>query len=406
MPGRTYTKRNNGWGIYRTKLQQQEQPYLSDSERWWIQQFDLQDRGTAREMLNKMQWISRDSYFGALGSLVHEYLDPSVTHAAYLIHEKANRPYFRDRRRRPWIVEPSSGSPGSEYQLANFLKAISKGIPKILPGPSISSLKRGRIQSILLFDDFIGSGDQAQKFIKWFFEHSAFRSPASLPHFKVCILVHTATKRGVKCLRDIDRVPNVKKWRRKHEVYSAHPPIPSPRELWGEFYPEVRHLEDKYATRHNLRFRGGYGKVYANVIFRHGCPNNAPSILHQGNSGWRPLFPDRRIPGDIVWRFGNTSFQGEAMTLEWRILMALYRDLRRHPLPNEFNVLLPDPEENIQSSLAKLRQHGLVSKGDNGRYSLSETGMVEMKSGASRAVLQSRVATVEREYPMWVPRAK
>jgi hypothetical protein len=49
----------------------------------------------------------------------------------------------------------------------------------------------------------------------------------------------------------------------------------------------------------------GYGGIGALIAFRHGCPNNAPRILHRKRrDSWSPLFP-KRVTAAAGGAFGN-----------------------------------------------------------------------------------------------------
>lgn len=69
---------------------------------------------------------------------------------------------------------------------------------------------------------------------------------------------------------------------------------------WGADYKKIIALctQEKKIPK---KYRKGFGKVMANIIFFHSVPNNIPGILHYNESvEWKPLFPKRVLPNWCV----------------------------------------------------------------------------------------------------------
>jgi hypothetical protein len=73
----------------------------------------------------------------------------------------------------------------------------------------------------------------------------------------------------------------------------------------------------KYARKFRIpRYaRVGFGKSMANIVFSHGCPNNAFGLLWKNGTGYQPLFPGRVIPLEL-----RPAFSGAEATSSLRML--------------------------------------------------------------------------------------
>jgi hypothetical protein len=95
----------------------------------------------------------------------------------------------------------------------------------------------------------------------------------------------------------------------------------------------MREVFSRYGAAAQSRSGGlGFGEGGCNIVFQHGCPNNAPLVLWEGAKRFRPLFPDRGIPAALQQYFGRYQ-PLERTELLWsegqfRIALALLEDIK------------------------------------------------------------------------------
>lgn len=147
------------------------------------------------------------------------------------------------------------------------------------------------IKRIILLEDFVGTGNQCSKIVKFAGENF------SDVDILFCPLV-VCPKGDEKLTKLCARFPNIE--------YHPQLIIPQSAILSSEFaegepslHTEARELFEKISTRFQLiehETMYGFKDTGAQVVLHSNCPNNTLQIFHHGSEEWQPLFPRvRRI---------------------------------------------------------------------------------------------------------------
>ncbi|MBJ7437820.1 MAG: hypothetical protein JHD35_02180 [Sphingopyxis sp.] len=188
-----------------------------------------------------------------------------------------------------------------------MIRNLAKAYPdKLLNHPSLETLRAKRARAIFVVDDFIGSGKRTKEFITSMWHSPSIMSWHSRRQIKFHAVTYSGTAFGLWAVRALKCAPDV--------MIARDCPTFDDMPWREETRNAVRLLCDRYGrrtSRPGMRF--GFRETMAALVFEHGCPNNAPSILWAPwteKSGWRPLFPDRAVlpaqasafPPDILAR--------------------------------------------------------------------------------------------------------
>lgn len=258
----------------------------------WINQFDLQDRDIARQLLESLVLVSGIEFERRLVSLlakvaqngtgpsaifaVREWSDPSVSYLSE--NEPAN-------------AVGLGGDIGSEGRIAAIVRGLCRTNPaQFLNHPSVFEMRQTKCRQIVLVDDFVGSGDRILEFHAALWANSTIKSWHSLGLIRFILVAYSATSRGEsRIAKLLDIEPKLVRG------CPTFQDLPIPRPERSLLLTALK----SYAKRteypnHPL----GYSNTGAALVFEHGCPDNVPVIFWaQAQVGkiWNPLFPARSV---------------------------------------------------------------------------------------------------------------
>lgn len=286
----------------------------TDRGKAWLAQFDLEDQENAARLLSALTLVSHSAFERALKSLIlseaARIAGPVALYATRELDEGIS--YYEAMANPNDPMAPldavSRGADlGSEARIAAIIRNLCKSDPeKLLNHPSLEMLRATRAKTIIVVDDIVGSGKRTANFIKAMWRSKSVMSWHSRHKIKFVALAYTAMRIGIGQVCGLKCKPKVALVR-DCPTFSDIP--------WhNDIEVAIRALCNHYGrqtSRPGMRL--GFKKTMAALIFEHGCPNNAPSILWAPVSEgtvWCPMFPDRTVlleessafPSDIMAR--------------------------------------------------------------------------------------------------------
>jgi hypothetical protein len=259
----------------------------------WLEQFDVSDRETARELLDSLTLISHNEFERALTALVSyvaSKLDGPV--ALFATREfEPTEPFFQ---KDGLSIDAVAGGNdlGSEARVAALIRNLSRAEPKkYLNHPTIEDMRTARCRGLFVVDDFIGSGERTTEFLSSMWLNATLRSWCSLHLISIYAIAYAATELG---RRRVERAKVKPKLRLERDCPTFYD-MPWTRARRRK----VLSLISRYGSRTSCPgFALGYERIAAALIFEHGCPDNCPAILWappNANAPWQPLFPTRSV---------------------------------------------------------------------------------------------------------------
>lgn len=256
----------------------------TDRGKAWLAQFDLEDQENAARLLSALTLVSHSAFERALKSLIlseaARIAGPVALYATRELDEGIS--YYEAMANpndpmAPLDAVSRDADLGSEARIAAIIRNLCKSDPeKLLNHPSLEMLRATRAKTIIVVDDIVGSGKRTANFIKEMWRSKSVISWHSRHKIKFVALAYTATRIGIgqvcglKCKLKVALV-------RDCPTFSDIP--------WhDDIEVAIRALCNHYGrqtSRPGMRL--GFKKTMAALIFEHGCPNNAPSIL------WAPV---------------------------------------------------------------------------------------------------------------------
>jgi hypothetical protein len=360
----------------------------------WIERFPEADRQLAIDLIDEVLLVSNDDFLAGLRQLVDQLAGPSTKLALY-----AERPikkvfgripsFFPNSRTgraegpgvAPVQVDARDQKVGSEGLVANFITQFCRLNPSTNfshPGPT--KMRKEKIRKIAIVTDFIGSGDRIRAMLEAFRYVATLRSWRSYKLIEFCVAAYSGTTDGIAAVRSHRLNPDVR-------VYAGCPTISSA--FSGQRKLAIERLCRDYPRDHRQPL--GYDDNGALIAFAHGCPNNAPPILHSRASGWTPLFPGRttsefatafltKNPEDLDQRADNLlriraarkDLEGNQWISALLILAAAAQGLRR---PLEISAHTHLPIDQVISLVSQAQRARWLSEQGHltqlGRYELA-----------------------------------
>lgn len=277
----------------------------------WLAQFGADDQEAACKIVTSLTLVSHSEFERviqrSLENLSSEHEQPI---AFFAVREVEKQKSYFDQ-----YTDPDTGNVdalvsgsnhGSEARVAATIRNYCKTDPdRLLNHPALEELKHRKCRTVVLVDDFIGSGERTAEYIDAFWMDRTFVSWLSLKYLKVVVVAYSGTERGIK---------RVSKHKAKPEIIIERS-CPTFRDMpWrNELRKSVLDVCKRYGRRTSAGYWwDGYGSALAALVFEHGCPDNAPAILWaptEEKKLWKPLFPN---PGDTCGREVGVSSRDRA----------------------------------------------------------------------------------------------
>lgn len=275
----------------------------------WLAQFPEGQRTTAKLLLSRLQFVSRDVYSAWLQRVVAA-LPSGKVYALYSVRKlEDGMSLWYDEGD---VVTRPGDSLGSEDLVYSLVANLARANPQtLLDHSSLTELRDKKVHDYLLIDDSIGSGDRVSGFINAMLSHPTFLSWWSFGLVRIHVVSFARLREAeAKIVAKIKGSDHGKRKFRKSSKVDFTSEIVYDTDLlegrWGENHQQVIQLcrgQTKIPTNRRL----GYGGVMANLVFYHSVPNNIPGILWFTNEKWQGLMPGRAVPDWLLALIDQTS---------------------------------------------------------------------------------------------------
>jgi hypothetical protein len=273
----------------------------------WLNQFLIQDKPIAEKLLNQLVYISTEDVVSALGERINALIEECDKVAIFPVRELIGEreSYFKlDDDDAVPVVQPNDITLGSEAFVSNLVTQLGRrNRDKVISpegntlNPTINNLKSEKVDSLILVDDLIGSGNRTKEFLKAVYQHPTIKSWLSGKHIEIHVLSYMASKQGRLV---------VEQWCKKHEKSTLHVLNKCP--MLNINDEAIIDLCKRYVDK-NEKFPIGYGNNPVRVVFSHSAPNNLPALLFRDRTklkskdaslrpyikSWKALFPRRAL---------------------------------------------------------------------------------------------------------------
>ena len=283
----------------------------------WLLQFAAVDREVARQYLRGLRLVSESEF----ERQVHLQLDallashPGENFALFSVTEPPNQFAVGGGRRMP-----GSSADRIRHLIENTFRVHGA---RVSANPTVESMRAQRIRNVVLVEDFIGSGRRVTDFWRELMSPSV-KSWVSRKWTKTWLITYAAFEEGLHAA--VRHIGGLK----RQQIRCVLDPASA---RFGLTQP-MREVFSRYGLAAQSSSGGlGFGEGGCNIVFQHGCPNNAPLVLWQSTKRFRPLFPDRGIPVALQQYFLRYQPLERAELLwseqQFRIALQLLEDIRR-----------------------------------------------------------------------------
>lgn len=260
------TSRINGW---LSRFTNYRSTVTRGAIELWMEQFNTDDRDIAARLLDSVLYISYEAIQSNYRSLLQGIDGWDI---------RANH------REGQWYFVPYSSSVGESgdsmlhfFRMANSLNHRQFD-SLFIHRSELTSKQLGPSDTVVLIDDFSGTGKQACAAWEQFFSEILVGSP------RVILLLLAATNNAINRIRQgTDMEPHC------FQILDNRDNL---------FHSSCRHYTNtekaqilNYCNRADKKNPRGYGDCGLMIVFSHQCPNNSISILHAKNGKWSGLFP-------------------------------------------------------------------------------------------------------------------
>lgn len=277
-------------------------PLLSETKygQEWLENFDAPDKKTASLLIDRLMLVGSSDFVSALVketekiaqdstkknetiALYAEREMPEVNHEVTAFFPGTETGRATGAGIQPVTVDLNKQDVGSEGIIAALITKFCKGHPSLAfshPGPD--TLRKEKVRKIIIITDFIGSGQRIYGMLDAFEKVATVQSWLSYHLISFHVLCYSGTQYGISTLLRHPLKPEI----------SCHVACPEMEEAFsGRELGAIKELCSKYPKK--SKWPLGFNSTGALIAFAHGIPNNAPSILHSSDRGWKPLFRGR-----------------------------------------------------------------------------------------------------------------
>jgi hypothetical protein len=261
----------------------------------WLENFGARSLHAPLLLLDSLRIVSDATIRASLISLVTRLVEESEPPIALLpireVHDR--RPYYEpgEAESLPEYFR-ASALPGSEALVANAIRDIvnNRGLRNRLIGePTLGALRRERCRTLLLVDDYAGSGNRATKFATALLRTPSIRSWRSYGLIRLQVALFAASPLAMQTITSSKRVDELSVITHGGDFRSAR---------WSD--DELREVRELcYSFARNKEWALGYSGSEGLLVMQHTVPNNLPAILWQskgpGRRKWKPFFAGRTM---------------------------------------------------------------------------------------------------------------
>lgn len=340
----------------------------------WLTNFNREHQPAAKTLVDAVKLVSATEVRTELGREIRRLLT-SLPHpvAAFPVREVAPPESAHGvGRDGPYDLLPP-GLPGSEAVIANILTGISRESSYdrlILTSLDLHKLRTRKVRTILLVDDFSGSGKRLKDFGKALRRHPTIRSWLSYGWVKIHVVAYAATAEAIRLLRS-DFGPDYV------HLVRACPTFENAR--WTpEQKADIETLCKDYCGRLG-RYKLGFRKSKALIAFEHTAPNNLPAILWRVDDGWNSLFEWKAVPADLLALYATDHAESSSPSVSGQSFERLGHVLQMvgHRVREEDAIVEATrfSYEEVYRLLGAARSFGLVTT----KLRLTEIGRAELR---------------------------
>lgn len=381
----------------------------------WLSNFNAEEQRAGELLINSLRIISSTDFGIALSELLRRLKENAIKPLAiYPIRElptelaslanvsEARVPQERisDGTYMPALPldQPFEPLPGSEGIAGNIIRTVigHHPDPSLASSPkTLEELRQTRPRTIVLVDDYSGTGDRVTQYVDSWMHHPTIRSWYSYKLIKFHVALVAASGQALV---------NLRKHRRIEDIHYCEQAADFQTAMWSvEEQQEIQQLCIKYSDspKFELGFQGARGLL----VLQHTVPDNLPAILWQTTCkrvrNWMPFFAGRRMTpqqqreldnykleisaADIAnsmqqFRLGSALADQPNPTVRL-ILLTLAAAAKKIRDPRELSVLLRTTLVSAQQTRDACQSLGLVDS--DGR--LTDQGRAELRRAQARA---------------------
>lgn len=265
----------------------------------WLSNFTVPEQDTAALLVNSLKLVSATDLRRELGALVKGLIETLPSPVAAIPSREVPEEESAHGEGRDGdyaLFEPSL--PGSEAVIASIITGIRRSHSAselMVDHFDLPTLRDRKVRSILLVDDFSGSGKRLLDFDKALRRHPTIRSWASSRHIRFHVALYSATASAAALLC------------RRFGAGQVHIVRPCPTfatQAWSpEQLADVEAFCVAYTPRTRKNMALGFRQTRALIAFEQTAPNNLPYVLWRVDDEWKSLFEGKSVPGDLLQLF-------------------------------------------------------------------------------------------------------
>ncbi|MEU6972408.1 hypothetical protein AB0A71_32745 [Kitasatospora aureofaciens] len=367
-------------------------PPISITEgRAWLDNFQPEERGIAALLLNSLRIVSSTEFRAQLTrGLIETVSQLPQPVALYPVRA------IRKEESEPSGISPRRTLPGSHAIVANIIRDILESPPgsaRIYAEEQLEALREKQVRSILLVDDYSGSGTIALRCGGAWLRNPTIRSWKSYKFIGIHYFAFAVSGTAEQRIRKASIFDSVRYAEYGLDFDAAR---------WTENEKsDVEVLCKKYAQTPSVAL--GLRKSRGLFVVQHTVPNNLPMIIWQrtGRDGapWAPFFKNRRMsPAQQLYISGyspkvdfselaeeigqrrlarqfSQKLKGESAGLK-RLTLLLGALSAGHRNDNDLSVRLATSIASLEDLTRIGQQLGLI----DGKRRLTDSGWAELRS--------------------------
>jgi hypothetical protein len=275
----------------------------------WLNNFDLEERHAAELLINSLRIVSSSRFRVSLSDLLIQLREECVKPIViYPIRElpkeiaplvEASETAVGQERMPDGTYMPLlpldhsfESLPGSEGVVGNIIRAVIGNRPDrtIATSPrTLSALRRTEPRTVILVDDYSGTGTRVSQYVDSWMRHPTIRSWYSYKLISFHIALVTASGYALETLRKHRRIEDTHYCEQAADFLTA---------MWS---PEERQAIEQLCIKYSYspKFELGFQSARGLLVLQHTVPNNLPAVLWQTStkriSNWAPFFAGRRM---------------------------------------------------------------------------------------------------------------
>ena len=265
-------------------------PSETDHGQAWLANFQADERHAATLLIDSLRVVSSSGFRIAMSEALRAAVDrfewPVGVYPIRELHTDGTTGF-------PPLDEPIDAIAGSEAVAGNIIREVIGRTPEFGRAAAYSTLEElrdERVRTLLLVDDYSGTGNQVAKYVDAWLDNPTIKSWHSYGLVRVHVLLLAASAKALQRLQDHRFIASVQ-YLERGLSFDTKP--------WTE---EERTRVEEICRRYAFRrgFALGYKGARGLLALHHSVPNNLPAVLWQATNPkipeWVPLFGNRTMP--------------------------------------------------------------------------------------------------------------